>query len=814
MTSPLSCPKRAAKAGKSQLTSKHEPAQQSAQPLTFKETLLWIAYLVSLVWLFYPGLIDSQVPAFRDAYHFYYPQAVWLDRCAQRGEYFPAWNADEGLGVSVAGQPSAALYYPLRIFWFTPWLSVAQRFSLIIVVHLIIAALGIRFAACKFKLSRDAGWLAAMSYSLSCPVFFQHTNLIYLCSAAWIGFALGSVWDLLQSPHPVAIRCCLVFSAACSLMVLAGDAHTAVNTFIVGGLLFMVCSVSRQTNSKFVARAQFKTLWLSSALFIVTVVTAIQWIPTIHWVQHSVRSQATSITPIATTELDLKFLQTSQKSGRIYDFSLSPWHLATCMWPTLGGHYLPNNSRLFAAIPAEGRMWLPAIYFGLFPALLCLHSLLRRRVLVTDTCWKGWLALQKSETWPARCLVIMATFSILAALGNYSIVWLLRESCDWFGLDRLSAKLPKDHVGGLYALLVAVLPGYKMFRYPAKWTVWFVASCSLLAGLTLDARNMSEHKLLSPRLCRIMSTVSLLGLLGSIGFALSAGARGDVDAWLTNATRDVWLGSVNSSSLAISLYVAMGVPVVLLVLALRRQSSHFLLWLTILEMTVCSSCWISFTKPDRVRDIDFPTTTASRPFVWSNTAAADFRADGLGPGESLADAYAGYQDSFMLGKLALLANARSLGASQSIEPQAISALRTWLSSRDQLTRSQPELDKVLRQFGVTHRLLRTRRDSQPAEFEWIAIDNPAPLCELLVDLQTTQQVGPSLNWQWPSSGQLDIEIKAQSDCVVQVRQFNDGGWEAKSDTDATLSIDPQPFFIRISVPNKTTRVLLRRKWFM
>lgn len=777
----------------------------------FYETLLGMTFLTALVWLFYPGLVNSQVPAFRDAYHFYYPQAVWLDACAQRGEYFPVWNAHEGLGVSVAGQPSAGLYYPLRLFWCIPWLSVAQRFSLVIVVHLLIAALGIRFAASKLNLSRQASWLAAISYALSCPVLFQHTNLIYLCSAAWIGFALGALSIWLRSPTPPTFSSCCLFASASSLMLLAGDAHTAVNTFIVAGLVMIVSTSLQPTSEQIFARARSTATWLASAFFFLAFVTAIQWLPTVRWAQHSVRSPASSAIERSTTELAPILAQATPKSKHTYDFSLSPWHLATCIWPTLGGHYLPENSRIYAAIPAEGRMWLPSVYFGLLPVLLCLQGWTHWIKIGTPAYRQRWLALRDSQHLPTLCLTLIALFSILAALGNYSLVWLMREICDWLNWNHFAAQLPKDHIGGLYALLVALLPAYEVFRYPAKWTVWFVAACCVFAGVTLDKSSGSHKRPLSRRLCSAILALSLLGLMGSCGLLFSAQTWSTLEAWLSNATRDAWLGSAHLPAVARCMCFAFGVPSLVLVIALRQRLANGLLYLTMLEMTLCASCWISFARPAGVCDVGAGASPQTPPLVWSNTTAADITADGMGGKGRRVEIEADYQDTFLLGKLASLSEVGSLGATQSIEPQAMTILRSWLSSHDRLTRTQPELDRVLGALGVTHRLTRTRRLDQVAAFAWVQLENSTPLCMVLASSLPTSRSPAISSWQWTSSSQLDIELVAQPAAVLQVRQFNDGGWEARNEQHAVLPIDSQHLFVRVRLAPKTTRVQLRRK---
>ncbi|MCA9134508.1 MAG: hypothetical protein KDA45_15165, partial [Planctomycetales bacterium] len=405
------------------------------------ELLLGGSLLLCLAFLFYPGLIASRVPAFRDAYHFYYPQAVWLDACVQRGEYFPVWNAAEGWGVSVAGQPSAALYYPGRLLWLLPGLSTAQRFSFAIVAHLLLAALGIRYAAARIGLSRHAAWLAAFSYSLSCPILFQHNNFIYLCSAAWIGFAIAGLVGFLQ--HRSVEQWCrsgFLFSAACCLMLLGGDPHTLANTLLVAGgtLLWYVAGWPRGLGHRSGAmwgRAGGAAAWFACGGLLIATLTAVQWLPALRWASHSARlGSATAQLPELPAPLDTAWQDAPSSTHRLYDFSLSPWHLVTGLWPTLGGHYLPHNSRLFTAIPAEGRMWIPSLYFGLLPCLLL------------------WLAFRRPlcNTRPLR---LLALFALLASLGNYSLLWLLRELLRVLGGQDLSTALPKDHITSLYWLL-------------------------------------------------------------------------------------------------------------------------------------------------------------------------------------------------------------------------------------------------------------------------------------------------------------------------------------------------------------------------
>ncbi len=799
------------------MSDNYQQRQRGDKPPIVHELMAWFALLGSTLWLCYPGLLHSKVPAFRDAYHFYCPQAVWLDRQAKRGEFFPRWNAEEGLGVSVVGQPSSALYYPLRLLWFFPGLTIAQRFSLVVIVHIWIAAYGIRFAAHRLGFSNYAGWLAALSYSLSCPVFFQHANLIYLCSAAWIGFALGAIADFWYSRKRSGLWSCLVFSTSCALMLLAGDAHTTANAFIVAGLVAVASWWNCKPPRTSIAFLKDSTGWISGALLLVVIATAIQWIPTLRWVQFSARDHSEiSDSALVSSELGNQLASTPAPVRRIYDFSVSPWHLVTCLWPTLGGSYVPSNSRLFAAIPAEGRMWLPSLYFGIIPTLLCLQAV--------KNCWHS----------RARWLVVIALFSLLAMLGSYTFIWVLREVCTWFGWTRFVAGFAQDQSGGPYALLVAVLPGYEYFRYPAKWSVWFAAACSLLAGWQCSSQQGHMGGLRSGWLCRLLAILSFVGLLLTITIGYYYIDPNYIENWLAAHTQDAWLGPAKSSAILKSLCLAFGIPGVVLTIASCTRSMSHALGLTILEMTLCASCWISFSSPGAA--LSEPLHLASsanprdRPFVWTNTAAANIFVDRLstektsahlsdGPlmaaspvPTSAVEALCEYQDVFLLGKLASLTAVGNLGATQSIEPQFTAALKSILHRHDNLHRSQPKLDDFLRRLGISHRLIRTRIGKQAAKFEWVAIENPTSLCQVFVDAPSAVFSPAQVSWHWASSSSLEIQFKSLPSCVLQIRQINDGGWEAIVDENQKLSIHSSDAFIRVTVPANASRVTVRRKF--
>jgi hypothetical protein len=775
--------------------------------------------------LLWPGLSDNEVPAFRDGYHFYYPQAVWLDRSAAAREFFPRWNRYDGLGTSVAGQVSSALYYPLRILWLIPATSIEQRYSIFIWTHVLIAALGMAYAAHRIAVRGAAASLAMISFAFSCPIFFQLNNLIYLCSAAWIGFALGGMIDLFRQP-PRNWQGIAAFTLATSMMLLAGDPQTAVHSIIIAffGCIWMLAS-SRDWRSSL--RAGGKLL---VGLALIAVLTAVQWIPAWHWSQLSNRTAIegdaqelqAAVAPLSEEHAGLvrTLAGFELEAQRRYEFSLSPWTAATLVWPIFGGHYQPTNSRWFTAIGSEGRMWIPSLYIGTVPVLLCIWGLFH----AAKPRWLLWLAL----------------FSFAAALGNYSPIWLLREALRGIGWDQLADSLPPDQSLSVYGALVALVPGYGSFRFPAKWTVWFAAGGSLFAAASL---HMFLHRG-GDSLREVISRRTFSVLIA--GSALIAAVAGLIQVNPLHALAvarlpaDAWLGTATPSAIAYDLWFSTFVValVVFLVRFFPRWTASGLVLLVLLELAVVNRNWCQFVDP---RAFDLPAsgpktnlTSMDGAFVWIDATAAHINKH-TNLQSKLLFRQTELQNRFLVGKLAVVADLRNLAASQSIEPAIVEKLRLWLSSVDNLQSEQPLLDTWLAGLGVTHRLASDAGDGgQP--LVWQSIQGARPLCELVVESDDQEASTAQVAWTWRTQDQLVIEIDAAFDDPnsnassaaavaggvrrpvarkLLVRQLNDGGWLCWAESGGELrplSVNQAPTpFLELGLPEGVTKVRLQRK---
>jgi hypothetical protein len=783
------------------------------------EIWFWPIFAMAIAWLLSPFWLNSQIPAFRDGFHFYIPQAVWLDACYERGEYFPQWNPNEGLGSSVAGQPTWQLYYPLRAIWFVPGLNLTQRFALFVAVHLLLAVGGMLRVGKQLQLAPTARWLSAVAFSLSCPVLFQLNNWIYLCSATWIAWGLIPIMRLVCSKEARnhVSRWCFygrivgeTATVGC-LMTLAGDPHTAVNFAI---LLFLATvfhcwhfcfggsieSGQVRQDSPSYTSPGYQRFWLPILTVSLLAITAFQIQAALPWFRISSRAGAEvactdSFHPaVAEILTDAKLVQPQ----RVFDFSLSPWNLPTVIWPTWSGHFQPTHSRWVQAIPSEGRMWIPSLYVGIIPALLALYVVF------------GSMRRKSSE----RFLIAIGVLSTFVAMGNYSLVWLLRNVLDWLGASGLEEQLSTDAKGSFYGILTAIIPGYDGFRYPAKWSVWMVASFSLLAACGFN--RLVQGDFTDKRYHRwLVGFIALSGFLCVAVLMITPfnSVRVAFQSWLQQAA-DPLLGTPDLNASINAVVRALIQPVLLLVvvwvlLSIRSQSSAIrtsrisglVVLISLIDLLFIAPQWISSTAMPFTNKAD-AIGRAERLF-WANTSRAEIHLISQSISPDLQKTIQ-LQELFLMGKLTHLQGQSALHATGSIEPQAMIVLKRWLQRNDSLQAEQPKLDSVLRSLGVTERLIRSRT----GRLEWKTVDGAGPLCEFVPDGSLTSH---SCSWKWLNSDELQVEIDVPQNGTLLVRQFNDGGWSVRSSTAAKIEIAANELFIVCSLTAGRHRLVLARK---
>jgi hypothetical protein len=198
--------------------------------------------------------------------------------------------------------------------------------------------------------------------------------------------------------------------------------------------------------------------------------------------------------------------------------------VAEFLWPNCFGKSFPRNERWINRLPAEGRTWTPSLYLGLLPLLVGVMML---------SCWKA--------DWQVRFLFVVGGLSLLGSFGWYGLGWVMYEVRAAFHGGDVGEPWIGNPVGGLYWLLVVLLPGYMMFRYPAKLLVLTTLAISLLAARGWDRFVRDEPSKMS-RAAMVVAGVSL-AIAAAFGLLQPAWRN-----WIADTPPDAVFGPIDTEA--------------------------------------------------------------------------------------------------------------------------------------------------------------------------------------------------------------------------------------------------------------------------
>jgi len=514
------------------------------------------------VWLFAEALLGGGMFAFRDAAHFYYPLFRFAGDQWAAGRV-PLWNPCENLGQPLAADASSSVFYPGKLIFALP-LDYAWAYKIYILGHLLLAAAAAYRLARHFAASVAAAGLCAMSYACCGNVLFDYTNVVFLVGAAWLPVAVLATDRMLRER---SLGWAAALGAVLALMTLGGDpqmaylvgvlaaAYAALLWWHAGPLSFWerirararVRGTGRARDAgtrphpgplpagegKQIAhpgplagpvsegeggiigrlqRSRLSLLVLSAVVGLV--LSAIQVLISIEFTYYSGRVGSSFADRLRGR------LPADTHQEHVYHFSVGPWRLAEYVWPNLSGRQFPVNRRWVQALPFD-RTWTPSLYMGLLPLLLALSAMRFRRAEPLEK-WLSWTAV----------------LAVAASFGWYGPGWLAHEIRTACGGDPQAWPVGAPF-GGVYWLMVLLLPGFEYFRYPAKLLVIAALALSVLSARGWDSTFAGR----SDRLRRWLLWVGGL----SVGAALVALAiRPFWSDWLAGAEPDALFGPLDT----------------------------------------------------------------------------------------------------------------------------------------------------------------------------------------------------------------------------------------------------------------------------
>lgn len=475
-------------------------------------------------------LLQGERFAFRDVGHYYDPLYYNTSERWRAGE-IPLWNPAENLGQPLAADSTAAVFYPGQAILMLP-LPFERAFSLFIVAHLVLAAGLMLWGARQLGFSPPAAALAALAYASGGYVLFQYCNLAYLIGAAWLplGFLAGH-----QVIQQGSLKWALLLAVSLAMMVLGGDAQTAYHVALVtaGFSIYWWWNTrkARKTRDNRENKKNKKNSatrntcdsqpgwrpwgYWAAGLLLAAMLAAVQIGPSIEWARQATRTQHAQ--PLSLWHLlsargddQAKEDPPRRRAGLlsppvagshaadIYDFSVGPWRMVEFLWPSISGRHFPTYHRWTRPVFQETRIWTPSLYLGLLPIVMAVVAMHRRWTFPLGRWWGG-----------------LTLFSLLASFGKYGLVWGLESVSSWTPWPQQWPEVG-GHVGGLYWLLVVLLPGYSSFRYPAKWLAIATVAISYLAAAGLDRllREPSDVRFSIPRRGLVITfLISLAGII-------------------------------------------------------------------------------------------------------------------------------------------------------------------------------------------------------------------------------------------------------------------------------------------------------------
>ncbi len=640
-----------------------------------RDSSFWCWPLVGtlvLLWLFAPALGGDRILAFRDAAYWHMNTLRWTAEQWQSGSV-PLWNDWHGLGVNWVGQGTTTVFYPGTWLLTVPLGQFSQRYTLVMVLHLLGCGWGTMRLARVLGVTPIAACFAALTFVLSGPVLALHGNWPFLIGAAWLPWALSGLWQAIVQRRPSGSWSA---AAAVAMMILGGEPQAALLWLLAAMSLVLVhVAQNHSTNdSQPVPSGKMRRLWQSGRTLLLIGLLAlagsgVQWWPL--WESSQGSTRAIRSVPSNVYQAAAQWQsgdpdwaaqaaaglwgapEPQSQADQALQFSQPPWHWATLFVGNLMGTWRTVHARWDRHLAVNDRVWNPTLYAGAITAVLVcsrwcglMSVLLRYRRLGRSGRRRWQLAaalldrtkpkdasesresLQLSNAWLWSVLVLFG----LGSCGWYGAVWLWVEIQGAFGAS-VSTPSVGPQVGGVYWWLTLLCPGFDQFRYPAKLWIMAAMAWSLLASFELSQwisasgmQSSLSNRLGWNRSIRrgvLGSTIFLLLLLLALGVTSSPIFVSYFFRTFQEVPFDPWLGALQVPAALLELHLSLIHSLVVggllcgWLFARNRVPSAWWGWgvvaLTLLDVTV-NNAWLVQTIDRRALTDTTVWDSATNPY--------------------------------------------------------------------------------------------------------------------------------------------------------------------------------------------------------
>jgi len=344
---------------------------------------------------------------------------------AFRNHEIPAWNPYTYGGTPHLADPSTQYYYPLNfiLYLFSDTASLFKSLTYFIILHYLIASIGVYLLAKSIKIEFWGRILAAVAYTFSCSLICRWQFVPVIYALAWVPFIFYAFISLYKSGNILFIPIATIIT---SILFLTGQPQFFFYQFLLLGILIFILMAFDLVNKEISLKmALLNILLLAIPLLLGVAICAIQIFHTLEYIP---LTQRADITFDYATDASLQFQQ-----------------LKSIIHPYLFGYFKGANqlefTPYFLTANKSYHYWETAFFFGISTFILGIFA-----------------AASRIKQPLTIAFIVIIIFCIAHAMGSNS---------------------------AFYKILFQ-LPGFDSFRMPARILPFAVLCFCLLAGFAIQ----------------------------------------------------------------------------------------------------------------------------------------------------------------------------------------------------------------------------------------------------------------------------------------------------------------------------------------
>lgn len=396
-----------------------------------RSALLALGTILALaLGFFWKIALTNRVLVGVDLSGYFYPYRDYVSEALRSGR-LPLWNPYLFMGAPLLANSQAAVLYPPH--WPLLWLSTPKQIAWSIVLHIGLAGFGTYlFGRRALGLRPLPAWVAAVTFAFGGFVGAQVEHVNQLNASAWLPWLLLLVEETLARQR-LRVLPLLSGAAVVALLLLAGHTQAAYIT-LAGSGIYALCRAFPQARQLDWLRGLGA---LATMAILGVLLAAGQILPTLELSRLSGRAEGLPYNEAASFSL---------KPSLILKAFLPP-----LVWEPPFSEYVAYIGLIGLGLAITGS--LVAVHVGSGKAANPSRD--RSRMVSPEPGYRQ-----------RRALLVLALAGVFLAFGAYNPV---------------------------YYLLYRIVPGFDLFRAPARWLLLFAFGAAVLAGVGLQTLPLSRR---------------------------------------------------------------------------------------------------------------------------------------------------------------------------------------------------------------------------------------------------------------------------------------------------------------------------------